>query len=73
MSIFQWIKNKMNSNMENDRLKDLKVKCPNCETGMIVERISKRGRSKGQKFYACDQYPTCKSTYTSLDEIPVVK
>ena len=45
------------------------VKCPNCETGMIVERISKRGRSKGQKFYACDQYPTCKSTYTSLDEI----
>ena len=49
------------------------VKCPNCEHGMIVERISKRGRSKGQKFYACDQYPTCKSTYTSLDEIPVVK
>lgn len=46
------------------------VKCPNCENGMIVERISKRGRSKGQKFYACDQYPTCKSTYTSLDEIP---
>lgn len=46
------------------------VKCPNCENGMIVERISKRGRSKGQKFYACDQYPTCKSTYTSLDDIP---
>lgn len=31
MSIFQWIKNKMSSNMENDRLKDLKVKCPDCE------------------------------------------
>jgi ssDNA-binding Zn-finger/Zn-ribbon topoisomerase 1 len=40
---------------------------------MIVERISKRGRSKGQKFYACDQYPTCKSTYTSLDEVPKVE
>ena len=25
------------------------VKCPNCENGIIVERISKRGRSKGQK------------------------
>lgn len=49
------------------------VKCPNCENGIIVERISKRGRSKGQKFYACDQYPTCKSTYTSLDEVPVKK
>lgn len=45
------------------------VKCPNCEKGIIVERVSKRGRSKGQKFYACDQYPKCKSTYTSLDEI----
>jgi len=49
------------------------VKCPNCDHGMIVERVSKRGRSKGQKFYACDQYPTCKSTYTSLDEVPKVE
>ncbi len=46
------------------------IPCPNCENGMIVERISKRGRSKGQKFYACNQYPVCKSTYTSLDEVP---
>ncbi len=46
------------------------IPCPNCETGMIVERISKRGRSKGQKFYACNQYPVCKTTYTSLNEIP---
>ena len=45
------------------------IKCPNCEAGYIVERVSKRGRSKGQKFYACDQYPKCKTTYTSLDEI----
>ena len=45
------------------------IKCPNCETGYIVERISKRGRSKGQKFYACGNYPSCKTTYTSLDEI----
>ena len=45
------------------------IKCPNCETGYIVERISKRGRSKGQKFYACGNYPKCKTTYTSLDEI----
>lgn len=49
------------------------VKCPNCEEGMIVERVSKRGRSKGQKFYACDQFPKCKSTYTSLDEIKINK
>ena len=49
------------------------IKCPNCETGYIVERISKRGRSKGQKFYACGNYPACKTTYTSLDEIKGLK
>ncbi|HHU55357.1 MAG TPA: type I DNA topoisomerase [Acholeplasmataceae bacterium] len=45
------------------------IKCPNCEEGMIVKRVSKRGRSKGKTFYACDQYPNCKTTYTTLDEI----
>ena len=42
------------------------VKCPNCEEGMIVERVSKKGRSKGQKFYACDQFPKCKTTFSEL-------
>ncbi|MFA6628046.1 MAG: type I DNA topoisomerase [Bacilli bacterium] len=45
------------------------IKCPNCEVGMLVERTSKRGRQKGKLFYACDQYPTCKTTYSSLEEI----
>ena len=31
--------------------------------GEIVERISKKGRSKGQKFYACDRFPECKTTF----------
>lgn len=45
------------------------IKCPNCEVGMIVKRVSKRGRSKGKTFYACDQYPKCKTTYTTLDDV----
>ena len=45
------------------------IKCPNCEKGYIVERVSKKGRSKGQKFYACDQYPKCKTTFSDLSEI----
>ncbi len=44
------------------------VKCPNCKTGMIIEKVSKRGRSKGQKFYACDQFPKCKTTFSELPE-----
>ena len=44
------------------------IKCPNCEEGMIVERVSKKGRTKGKKFYACDQFPKCKTTFSELPE-----
>lgn len=49
---------------EEDVLTD--VKCPNCETGYLVERVCKRGRMKDQKFYACNQYPKCKTTFSTL-------
>ena len=45
------------------------IKCPHCEKGYIVERVSKKGRTAGKKFYACDQYPKCKTTYSDLSEI----
>ncbi|HKM30437.1 MAG TPA: type I DNA topoisomerase [Bacilli bacterium] len=44
------------------------IKCPNCEEGELVERISKRGRSKGSKFYACNRFPKCKTTFSELPE-----
>lgn len=47
------------------------ITCPVCGKGVIVERVSKRGKSKGQKFYACNRYPSCSSTWTSLDEIKI--
>lgn len=36
-------------------MKQIGVKCPDCEEGQIVERKSKTKRL----FYGCDQYPTC--------------
>ena len=36
-------------------VKDIGVKCPSCETGMIVERKSKKSRI----FYGCNRYPEC--------------
>lgn len=35
---------------------DLGIKCPDCETGMITEKKSKKGRT----FYSCTNYPDCK-------------
>jgi ssDNA-binding Zn-finger/Zn-ribbon topoisomerase 1 len=34
--------------------------CPKCGATMIV-RIAKRGEHKGNKFYACPNYPECRS------------
>ena len=54
---------------EPEQTIDLNIICPNCKIGHIVERISKKGRSKGQKFFACNRYPECKQTYSSIDDI----
>ena len=54
---------------EEMKPKGVGIVCPICGKGEIVERVSTKGRSKGQKFYACSRYPKCKATYTSLDEI----
>ncbi|MGD9886705.1 MAG: type I DNA topoisomerase [Bacilli bacterium] len=42
------------------------VVCPNCHEGFLVERISKKGKFRGQKFYACNRYPKCKTALTNL-------
>jgi len=49
------------------------ITCPVCKEGTIVERVSKRGRSKGKKFYACNKFPECKTTFTTLEEIKEMK
>ncbi|MDI9507141.1 MAG: type I DNA topoisomerase [Bacillota bacterium] len=42
------------------------VACPNCGIGHLVEKVSRRGRSRGKKFYACNRYPECKTTFSEL-------
>ena len=42
------------------------VKCPNCETGHLVKKEIRRGKNKGSYFYACDNYPKCKTSF--MDE-----
>lgn len=53
---------------EPEPIVDTKIICPKCGKGTLVERVSKRGRSKGQKFYACSRYPECDATYSTLPE-----
>ena len=37
------------------------VQCPKCGKGEIVERIAKKGKNNGKKFYACNNFPRCKN------------
>ncbi|MFA6374635.1 MAG: type I DNA topoisomerase [Bacilli bacterium] len=53
---------------EQDEPVDTKVICPECNEGTLVERIGKRGRAKGKKFYGCSRYPKCKATFSELPE-----
>ena len=34
------------------------VKCPQCEDGVVVERVTRR-RRRSRKFFGCSRYPDC--------------
>lgn len=37
------------------------ITCPVCNKGEIVARLAKKGRNKGNTFYACNNFPKCKT------------
>ena len=37
------------------------ITCHVCKKGEIVERVAKKGRNKGNVFYACNNFPKCKT------------
>lgn len=37
------------------------ITCPVCKKGEIVERMAKKGRNRGNVFYACNNFPKCKT------------
>lgn len=39
--------------------------CPTCKTGILISRKGTNG-----KFWACNQYPNCKSTFNDIDGKP---
>jgi DNA topoisomerase I len=43
---------------------DTGIICKVCGKGHLVERTAKTGKSAGSKFYACNAFPKCKTTYS---------
>ena len=48
----------------NESEDDVKVLCPTCKTGYLVQRKATSGKSKGKIFYGCSSYPSCKTAVT---------
>ena len=40
------------------------ILCPNCKTGHLLAKTATKGKNKGTIFYACDNFPECKTTFT---------
>ena len=47
------------------------VLCPVCKKGHLVKKIATRGFNKGKAFYACDNFPKCRTIYNDepTDEV----
>ena len=46
---------------------DGKPLCPKCGSPMVI-RVASRGERKGERFYACPQYPKCRSILPLQDK-----
>ncbi len=49
-----------NNDKPKAKPKSTGVTCPKCNKGTIVERVAKKGKNKGNVFYACDNFPKCR-------------
>lgn len=59
----KYIKQEEIENAEQDNV-DTGIICTKCGTGHIIERVAKTGKNKGNVFFACSNYPKCKTTYS---------
>ena len=40
------------------------IVCPICKKGHLQKKTATKGKNKGKTFWACDQYPKCKTTFS---------
>lgn len=48
---------------EEEKSVDTGIICPKCKKGHLVTRVSSKGKTKGEIFYACSSFPKCKNIY----------
>ena len=53
-----------NRNCKSETEKEDAILCPICKTGHIHKRTATKGKNKGKFFWACDNFPKCKTTFS---------
>ena len=51
-----------NKNCGKESQKD-DIVCPICKKGILVPRQANKGKNKGKNFWACNQFPKCKTMF----------
>ena len=51
---------------KSESIEQTEHKCPNCSTGHLVIRTASKGKNKGNKFFACSNYPKCKTVLSEI-------
>ena len=44
--------------------KETAITCPVCKKGHLIKKTATKGKNKGKQFWACDNYPACKTTFS---------
>ena len=47
-----------------EKEEDNLIKCPICKTGHLIPKTATVGKNKGKTFWACNRYPSCKTTFS---------
>ena len=47
-----------------DEIDENPILCPDCNGGHLVKRLASKGKNKGNYFYACSNFPKCKTTFS---------
>ncbi|HAQ55947.1 MAG TPA: type I DNA topoisomerase [Acholeplasmatales bacterium] len=56
----KYVKPRPQTGEPKEKAEDTHIRCPKCHKGTLVVRVASKGPNKGNKFYACGNFPKCR-------------
>lgn len=66
----KYVKPRPQNGEPREKPEDTRVLCPKCRKGTLVVRVATKGPNKGNKFFACGNFPRCRyvAPFKALDK-----